>query len=160
MIIRVRAYQKKLYIRSQSADPAPPLGTVLGNLGVNSTNFCMQFNNYTRNLPIYYKLATIIYISENRSFTFSVLKPHIGIILNLLKFDYTIKLWSNDRFVDKTISCVLLYETLKLTKWKFGILTEAFYKIVLSVIKAHNIIVVRDRANISYNLVEKIIRIK
>jgi ribosomal protein L11 len=25
---------KKIYLRSQSADPAPPLGTVLGNLGV------------------------------------------------------------------------------------------------------------------------------
>jgi len=27
-------YTKKLFIQSQGADPAPPLGTVLGNLGV------------------------------------------------------------------------------------------------------------------------------
>jgi hypothetical protein len=27
-------YLKKLYIQSQAADPSPPLGTVLGNLGV------------------------------------------------------------------------------------------------------------------------------
>jgi ribosomal protein L11 len=34
-------YIKKIFIRAASADPSPPLGTVLGNLGVQTTLFCI-----------------------------------------------------------------------------------------------------------------------
>ena len=33
-------FSKIVYIRSQSAEAAPPLGTILGNVGVNSEKFC------------------------------------------------------------------------------------------------------------------------
>lgn len=37
----ITKYTKKIFIRAQSADPSPPLGTVLGNLGVQTSNFCI-----------------------------------------------------------------------------------------------------------------------
>lgn len=61
---------KKIYLRAQSADPAPPLGTVLGNLGVNTNTFCTAFNLFTKQLPAYFSLKVTIYIFENRTTLF------------------------------------------------------------------------------------------
>ncbi len=36
---------KIVYIQSQSAEAAPPLGTILGNVGVNSEKFCTESTN-------------------------------------------------------------------------------------------------------------------
>jgi len=42
-----------LFIRSQHAESGPPLGTVLGNIGINAVKFCKEFNEYTKDLPSY-----------------------------------------------------------------------------------------------------------
>ena len=34
-----------LFVRSQMADSGPPLGTVLGNLGINAVKFCKDLMN-------------------------------------------------------------------------------------------------------------------
>ncbi len=90
-------YKKSIFIRSQSADAAPPLGTVLGNIGVNTINFCTAFNLYTKQLPTYFLLNVNIIIFDNRTFIFSVKLPPLGFILNLLKFEKIIKVKVNDR---------------------------------------------------------------
>jgi len=51
---------KKCFLISGSAEPAPPLGTILGNLGVNTIQFCEEFNLYTKNLPNYFYLKVAI----------------------------------------------------------------------------------------------------
>lgn len=33
---------KKTFLLSNNAEPAPPLGTILGNLGVNTIKFCEE----------------------------------------------------------------------------------------------------------------------
>jgi len=112
-------YIKKNFIQSQKADPSPPLGTILGNLGVNTVNFCTKFNLFTSKLPYYFILKVIIYIFDNKSFNFIVSLPATSKILNLLKFDKIIKIRVFDRFHDKTISCIKLYSLFKLAKFKF-----------------------------------------
>ena len=37
-----------IYLRAQMAESGPPLGTVLGNLGVNTVKFCKEFNDFTK----------------------------------------------------------------------------------------------------------------
>jgi len=83
-------YLKTLYIRANSADPSPPLGTVLGNLGVNTTLFCTNFNLFTKTLPVYLVLKVSISIFENKSTSFIIDLPSIGYILSLLKFEHII----------------------------------------------------------------------
>ena len=119
---------KIIFIRSQMADPSPPLGTVLGNLGVNTVSFCTGFNLFTKLLPNYFVLKTTIFIYENRSTSFLIDLPSTGFILNLLKFEKIIKIKQFDRWHDKTIFCVKLYEVFKLAKFKFPelALTESF----------------------------------
>lgn len=77
-------HRLQLYIQSQSADAAPPLGTVLGNLGVNTVNFCKEFNSYTADLPSYFTLSVFIEILSNRSFRFNIGRLPLGPLLNLL----------------------------------------------------------------------------
>jgi ribosomal protein L11 len=40
-------YIINIIIRSKSAESGPPLGTVLGNLGVNTVKFVKEFNDFT-----------------------------------------------------------------------------------------------------------------
>lgn len=136
---------KKIYLRAQSADPAPPLGTVLGNLGVNTNTFCTSFNLYTKNLSSYFSLKVIIYIFENRTATFIVNLPSIGFILNLLKFNKVIKVRVYDRVHEKTVSCVKLYSLLKLARLKFPYLSlKSALSIILGSVKSMNLIVVKS----------------
>jgi large subunit ribosomal protein L11 len=77
-------HRLQLYIQSQTADAAPPLGTVLGNLGVNTVNFCKEFNSYTAELPSYFTLSVNLQILSNRSYRFSVGRLPLGPLLQLL----------------------------------------------------------------------------
>lgn len=143
-------YIKKIYIPSQSADPSPPLGTILGNLGVNTVNFCTNFNLFTKLIPIYFLLKVTIFIYDNRSTSFTIDLPSTGYILNLLKFDKIIKVRVFDRIHDKTISCVLLQEVICLAKLKFPYLAiEKSFKILFGSVRSLNIYIVKEKDLIS-----------
>jgi len=74
----------QLYIQSQNADPAPPLGTVLGNVGVNTVNFCKDFNTATANLPAFYTVPVRVEVFSNRTYRFDILPPTVGSFVGLL----------------------------------------------------------------------------
>ena len=64
----------KLQIPAGKANPAPPIGSSLGQHGVNIQEFCNQFNTKTKDkgndiIPV------IITIYEDRSFTFITKTP-------------------------------------------------------------------------------------
>jgi large subunit ribosomal protein L11 len=86
------SYIKKCFIISSKAEAAPPLGTILGNIGVNTIKFCDEFNLYTKNLPSYFLLKVIIFIYENKTIKFNINKPSVGFLLNILKFEKKIKI--------------------------------------------------------------------
>jgi ribosomal protein L11 len=112
-------YIKKIFIRAQSADPSPPLGTVLGNLGVQTVSFCNSFNLFTKLLPIYFLVKTTILIFDNKSTSFSIDLQSTGYFLSLLKFEKIVKIRVFDKIVDKNILCIKLIEILKLAILKF-----------------------------------------
>lgn len=136
-------HKKNIYIKSQGADPSPPLGTVLGNIGVNTVNFCNAFNTYTNKLPSYFLLNVNINIFDNRSFAFTTSLPTLGFILNLLKFERIIKVKVNDRMHDKMIMCVKLYQLLKVIKLKFGVINFNSVCITKGTIKSMNLVIVK-----------------
>lgn len=80
-----------IYIRANSAESGPPLGTTLGNIGVNTLKFCKEFNEFTKDLPNYFLLKVLIIVNENKSFSFSIERPSIGHLLSLLKKEESIK---------------------------------------------------------------------
>lgn len=80
-----------VYLRAASADSGPPLGTILGNLGINTAKFCKDFNEFTKELPPYFVVCVRIFIYENRTFSFVVMAPSTTYILNIIKFQKSVQ---------------------------------------------------------------------
>jgi len=135
----IKKYKINIYIRANTAEATPPLGTVLGNIGVNALNFCKEFNEYTKDLPNYFLLKVEILILENKSYTFKVKLPSLGFMIYLLKKEEIIK--DNNGYI-YSIQYIELEDVLKLIKFilpayplKLGI------KIIKGVLLASNIII-------------------
>jgi len=109
-------FTKAIFIRAGAADPAPPLGTVLGNLGVNTTVFCQGFNSFSAILPSYFVLKVTILIFDNKSTSFTVAAPSTGQILNLLKFEQEL---TRMKKIIETRMCIDVMEALKVARYTF-----------------------------------------
>jgi large subunit ribosomal protein L11 len=105
-----------IYIRANNAESGPPLGTTLGNIGVNTIKFCKEFNEATKDLPNYFLLRVSIVVAENKSFTFVASLPSIGFLIYLLKKEETYK--TKDGVIINN-SYIYLEDLLKLAKFKF-----------------------------------------
>jgi large subunit ribosomal protein L11 len=64
----------KLQIRAAQATPAPPVGTALGQHGVNIMEFCRQYNEQTQQYAGQVIPAELT-IYEDRSFSFILKQP-------------------------------------------------------------------------------------
>src|SRR5450432_4062866 len=104
-----------IFLRAKMAESGPPLGTILGNLGINTIKFCNEFNDFTKDLPSYFLLKVKILILEDKSVSFTVNLPSIGKLIGLLKFDRTVEQYG------KAIiqSCILTKHVVQLAKLKF-----------------------------------------
>lgn len=70
----------KLQIKAGQANPAPPIGPVLGQHGVNIMEFCKQFNARTQK-EAGQLTPVVITIYKDRSFTFEVKIPPVSFLL-------------------------------------------------------------------------------
>jgi large subunit ribosomal protein L11 len=64
----------KLQLRAGQATPAPPVGTALGQHGVNIMEFCKQYNEATQH-QMGQVIPVEMTIYEDRSFTFVTKQP-------------------------------------------------------------------------------------
>ena len=64
----------KLQVPGGKATPAPPIGPILGQAGVNIQQFCVQFNDLTRD-KIGYTIPVVLTVYEDRSFSFVTKTP-------------------------------------------------------------------------------------
>ena len=70
----------KLQIPAGKANPAPPVGSALGQHGVNIQEFCSQFNEKTRELGDTL-IPVVISVYEDRSFSFITKMPPASILI-------------------------------------------------------------------------------
>ncbi|AYJ01340.1 50S ribosomal protein L11 [Candidatus Phytoplasma ziziphi] len=64
----------KLQINAGKANPAPPVGPVLGQAQVNIPLFCSKFNEVTKD-KIGFKIPVVIYVYDDRTFDFITKTP-------------------------------------------------------------------------------------
>lgn len=105
-----------LYIKSGQAESGPPLGTILGNIGVQTVKFCKEFNDFTKDLPSYFLLRVKITVTENKSFSFIIEQPSIGSIISLLKKEEKLKKKDGTEVV---VNYIFFEDLVKLAKFKF-----------------------------------------
>jgi large subunit ribosomal protein L11 len=70
----------KLQVEGGKANPAPPIGPVLGQHGVNIMEFCKQFNARTQK-QIGEVVPVIITVFKDRSFTFELKTPPVSYLI-------------------------------------------------------------------------------
>ena len=66
----------KLQIAAGQAKPAPPVGPVLGQHGINIVDFCRQFNDRTAEFEQGLLLPVVITVDAQKNFTFEIIKRH------------------------------------------------------------------------------------
>ena len=66
----------KIMLQAGSATPAPPVGPVLGQHGVNIQAFCQEFNDKTADKKASgLKIPCICYVFEDKSFELDIKEP-------------------------------------------------------------------------------------
>ncbi len=66
----------KIQLQAGAATPAPPVGPVLGQHGVNIQAFCQQFNDGTEEFKKDgYKIPVICYVADDKSFELEFKTP-------------------------------------------------------------------------------------
>ena len=136
-------YTKRCFLISKNAEPSPPLGTILGNLGVNTIKFCEEFNKFTHNLPSYFYVKVQINIFENRTFSFCVELPSTSYFLNILKFEKIMKFKLFNKIIEKNVNCIKLNTIVKLSIFKFPSknIKESIF-LIFGCLKSMNIILI------------------
>jgi len=86
----------KVYLMAGEAKATPPLGPLLGQYGVNTVQFCKEFNEVTEGFLDFFEmdlsdevissfeLIIFIYVYDDRKFSFDVQKPSTSFLLRLL----------------------------------------------------------------------------
>lgn len=89
------SHQLKVYLKAGEAAVTPPLGPLLGQFGVNTVQFCREFNEATDGFIDFFtneeslfiesfELIVDIFIFDDRSFSFIVHKPSVSFLLRLM----------------------------------------------------------------------------
>ena len=71
----------KLQIPAGGANPSPPVGPALGQVGVNIMDFCNAFNAETQSAEKGIPLPVVITVYEDKSFTFVVKTPPAAVLI-------------------------------------------------------------------------------
>lgn len=71
----------KLNVKAGEANPAPPIGSVLGAKGVKIMDFCKSFNEKTKSVEKGTPLPVVITIYKDKSFEFIIKAPPASYLL-------------------------------------------------------------------------------
>lgn len=71
----------KLQVLAGKASPAPPIGPVLGQRGLNIMQFCKEFNTETQNVDVGTPIPVVITVYSDRSFSFIRKRPPVSFLL-------------------------------------------------------------------------------
>lgn len=70
----------KLNLKAGAANPAPPVGPILGQAGINIMDFCNQYNERTKDKRGE-TIPALITVYEDRSFTFELKLPPVSAMI-------------------------------------------------------------------------------
>jgi large subunit ribosomal protein L11 len=70
----------KLNLKAGAANPAPPVGPILGQAGINIMDFCSQYNERTKDKRGEI-IPALITVYEDRSFTFILKLPPMSALI-------------------------------------------------------------------------------
>lgn len=95
MCNKLKSTKIKLFIPAAAAAATPPFGPILGQYGINTVQFCKDFNEATGGLTFFFKddlldefggfvLSVDIVINEDRTYKYFINKPPASFLLRML----------------------------------------------------------------------------
>lgn len=91
----IKTNKIRLFVPAGAAAATPPFGPILGQYGVNTVQFCKDFNDATEALALFFTvsdskgfqnflLVVDIFINEDRTYKYVIHKPTVSFLLRVL----------------------------------------------------------------------------
>lgn len=129
------------YLKAGTATVSPPLSSVLGNLGLNTSNFCKEFNKLTEDLTDYILLKVYLKVDlVSRTWVIKIANMPITYLFRLISFKNKKKCKGLGGFFFKEFFFIKVYDFFLVILFFNKKITEKEIKEKLSIIKSMNII--------------------
>jgi len=131
-----------MFLRSTNVEVSPPLSTILGNFGANTTNFCKDINEFTKDLPNYFLIEVEIIIGIDKSVIFLIKEPSITFFLKIVSIDIDTLFKGQGGYKINVVKGVNLKDIYIISKFKFGYYNEKTLRIISGILKSLNFYVI------------------
>jgi large subunit ribosomal protein L11 len=113
-----------------SVESGPPLSTILGNFGINSVKLCKDFNEFSKELPIYFVLEVIIIIYNDKTYIFEIKQPTTSLLLKLVAKQHSIFIKGSGGLKVKKIKVVSTRDIYLISQFKFNSIEDNYLRMV------------------------------
>lgn len=131
-----------MFLRAKNVDSGPPLSTILGNYGVNTTAFCKEFNEFTKELSNYFLLEVIIVINSDRTYSFSIKEPTIAFLLKLVMKKIEIFKKGSGGLKTEYIKVIFLKDIYLISNFKYNSYDLIFLKNICSILASSHYFII------------------
>jgi len=133
-----------LYLRCGKVESGPPLSTILGNLGINTTKFVKEFNEYTKDLPDYFLLVIVINVYNDKTYSFNIMEPSVSSLLRWVCFEQDFLVKGSGGYRPFKFKVVSVKDIIMISFFKFGICNENTLKLIYGTITAMDVFIVKN----------------
>jgi len=123
-----------MFLRAGNVDSGPPLSTILGNYGVNTSAFCKDFNEQTKVLPNYFLIETFIVVNSDRTYSFFIKEPSVAFLLKLVSGKSEIYVKGQGGLRKQYLKTVRIKDVYLVSLLKFGSLNSLSLKTVCAIL--------------------------
>lgn len=130
------------YLKAGTATVSPPLSSVLGNLGLNTSNFCKEFNSLTEDLSEYILLKVFLKIDlVSRTWVIKLGKMPVTYLYRLITFKNKKKCYGSGGFFFKEFSFIKAIDFFLVILFYNNKITAKEIKNKLSILKSMAILI-------------------
>lgn len=144
------------YLKANSATVSPPLSSVLGNIGLNTSNFCKEFNKLTEDLADYIVLKVFLKVNlSSRTWVIKLGKMPITYIFRLISKKKKKKYYGSGGFFFKELYYITLLDFFLVILFFNKIITISEIKNKLAILKSMDIVILINKENITETIKNK-----
>lgn len=131
---KINLVEFSMFLRAGNVDSGPPLSTILGNYGVNTSSFCKDFNEHTKALPNYFLIETFIIVNNDRTYTFVIKEPSVAFLLKLVVGKSEIYVKGQGGLRKQYLKTVRLKDVYFISLFKYGSFTSINIKTICAIL--------------------------
>jgi ribosomal protein L11 len=133
----------RICLRIGGIEGGPPLSTILGNYGINTTKFVSELKIFNEGLPAFFINVFNVNLNlEDKSFKFVVEELTTARILRIISFEKTFKKKDKGGYIDFKIKVVSIDDFYSVCYLKYGNCEESNLKSLFGVLRSCDLMLV------------------